>query len=668
MDLEDNLYYSPTLAMVRRAPIGFWKTCFTVFGASVTCQPAMATSYVISSPAADATTTGTFFSSVCTIGKVHHFPLYHYVNEQRTVPSFCSYRSIIGTNSNILSFWGSKKKIENESQENVLPKPKKCPRIAIIGGGIAGVTAAKAIANRANEIPSKIVVFEGDSEGGHRDVNFDAREQPVWVAATARNANSMVPGAAMHVMSQRSTLLKIMKDTTREWYSERVEQLRHWLDKELVQFRLMNVENFDVVPPYFTLHLFRCLGPSATWDERATFVTFLKNFLRISLLSGKKEADDRGSYILQLAQSNRHSFLEALHSKTGEKELASAMGLGRGFISLHRTHEGALHAAKEGEIFGERSQILPIEEAIKLEPRIANLPMKSLFAVHRLDDYTANSAIYVQDLVNKIVSMGVDYRCNHSGTIKDIKAIKHSLETKDRDYKTTVSKPLATSASFEGNKFLVTTKDGTTEEYDYVVLAAGVNSPLIARKLSAGDFCPTYPLRGYSLTLYTNHTHERDGNDRMDKGFSSNLLNRPISVDDMYCSSVGPNMARLAGFGELVGYRDKAVDVPSLAPQVMGRYARTIFPESDATDTSALQCFRPMSPDDIPIVGEVSTVPGLFLHTGHGTLGWTVGLATAECVAQALCDKITGVEDRKTFELPGGIVVDRARLSPDRFV
>lgn len=142
----------------------------------------MATSSVMSSPGADATTPGTLFSSVCTVGKVHHFPFYHYVNEQRTIPSFCNYRSIIGSNSNVLSFLGSKKNIEHESQENVLPKPKKCPRIAVIGGGIAGVTAAKAIANRATEIPAKIVVFEGDSEGGHRDVNFDAREQPVWVA------------------------------------------------------------------------------------------------------------------------------------------------------------------------------------------------------------------------------------------------------------------------------------------------------------------------------------------------------------------------------------------------------------------------------------------------------------------------------------------------------
>ncbi len=67
-------------------------------------------------------------------------------------------------------------------QDIELIAQKKSPRIAIIGGGIAGVTAAQAIANRSNEIQAKIVVFEGDSEGGHRDVNFGAQEQPAWVA------------------------------------------------------------------------------------------------------------------------------------------------------------------------------------------------------------------------------------------------------------------------------------------------------------------------------------------------------------------------------------------------------------------------------------------------------------------------------------------------------
>ena len=45
----------------------------------------------------------------------------------------------------------------------------------------SGITAAQAIAKRS-EFTTQIVVFEGDTEGGHRKVNFDAQEQPVWTA------------------------------------------------------------------------------------------------------------------------------------------------------------------------------------------------------------------------------------------------------------------------------------------------------------------------------------------------------------------------------------------------------------------------------------------------------------------------------------------------------
>ena len=58
------------------------------------------------------------------------------------------------------------------------------PRIAIIGGGIAGVTAANALGKKFgnDDLHAKIVVFEGDVEGGHKCANFEGREQPTWIA------------------------------------------------------------------------------------------------------------------------------------------------------------------------------------------------------------------------------------------------------------------------------------------------------------------------------------------------------------------------------------------------------------------------------------------------------------------------------------------------------
>eukprot|EP01083_Nonionella_stella_P163071 535869_1 len=100
----------------------------------------------------------------------------------------------------------------------------------------------------------------------------------------------------------------------------------------------------------------------------------------------------------------------------------------------------------------------------------------------------------------------------------------------------------------------------------------------------------------------------------------------------------------------------------------MSRYGRAIFPESNVAEDNALQCFRPVSPDDIPIVGQVRSIPGLYMHTGHGTLGWTLCLATSECLAQALYDDINGKGKETAYHLPGNITIDHAILSPDRFL
>ena len=73
----------------------------------------------------------------------------------------------------------SNKKIKGETQQ------QQHPRIAIIGGGIAGVTAANALSKKFasdNIIDASIVIFEGDVEGGDRCVDFGKGEQPTWTA------------------------------------------------------------------------------------------------------------------------------------------------------------------------------------------------------------------------------------------------------------------------------------------------------------------------------------------------------------------------------------------------------------------------------------------------------------------------------------------------------
>jgi hypothetical protein len=73
-------------------------------------------------------------------------------------------------------------------------------KIAIIGGGICGVTAAHAIESRLKSMSPKqnveIIIFEADSnsfqEGAiSSQADFKNKQQPEWRAATSRNANSL---------------------------------------------------------------------------------------------------------------------------------------------------------------------------------------------------------------------------------------------------------------------------------------------------------------------------------------------------------------------------------------------------------------------------------------------------------------------------------------------
>lgn len=515
-------------------------------------------------------------------------------------------------------------------------------RIGIVGGGIAGVTAAHALAKK---LPSdrqyEIVVLEGDPKGGPNQ--HDASITPQWTAATARNANSLVPAASMHIFSRSSVVWNVMQDTVKEWYYLQKGRLQNLttpqgkLHKSLVPAR---TDDFDIVPPYFALHLINCLGPSASSDERWSFVRFLSHFLYSALWQGHAAAHERASKLVQLAKANRAAYL-AEASEMGD-DFKTDAGHSQGFISLHRTLESAQTAVNEAREFGEEAEIIDGDEAIKLEPHFKNFPMKPLYAVRRPNDFTSSCETFVRQWIKASLDLGVVYK---TGNVKRLEAVSVSKEKKDKKRK----------------RFRVATEDGSVHEYDLLVLAAGTQCPLLAAQLGVGQYCPTYPLRGYSMTLFA---WQQDP--RQKKG---NLLHQPFSVDSMYCSSVTPFMARWAGFGEFVGYRDKCEGVPSIAPVVMTRYAKAVFPDAvNANMDTPQPCFRSISPDDLPIVGEVPALPGLFLHTGHGTLGWTTGIATGDCLAQAIVDKLEGRDSQEgAFALPGDIEINRNDLSPKRF-
>lgn len=479
---------------------------------------------------------------------------------------------------------------------------KKAPiRIGIVGGGIAGVSVAHALATRHPQENIHISIIEGDQPNpGQR-----------WVAATARNANSLVPGVSMHVFSSPSVIFQVLNDTMQDWFDQ-------MFNKPAKEF------DFAKPPPYFALHMLECLRIP---EQRWTFLNFGFQFLYSCIKGG---AAERGRLMHQLAAANRAMYLEM--------NPESSFGHSKGFLSLFRSQNAAEASARDTELCGEQAALVPNEQdLVELEPSLKRFPIP-VHGVHRQDDYTASCEQFVASLIETTVATGtLDYTF---GKVKRVESIPK--------YPTR-----------ENHRFLVTSDDGTVREYDILVLAAGAATPLFATQLGASNYCPTFPLRGFSLTISLDEKDKR-----------SNALKQPFTVDSMYFTSVSSESARIAGFGEFVGYRENGESVPSRGPAVLSKYAKQFFPNArNAEPENVLACYRPMSPDDLPIAGEVPLYPGLFLHTGHGTLGWTCGLATGHCVAQAIVDRIHGHNTQEgTFALANETHIKRYDLSPRRFV
>lgn len=153
---------------------------------------------------------------------------------------------------------------------------------------------------------------------------------------------------------------------------------------------------------------------------------------------------------------------------------------------------------------------------------------------------------------------------------------------------------------------------------DSVVVCLGSSSARLLRPLGLAP--PIYPVRGYSITL------------------PAAARSPQVSLTDLKHKIVFSRLngkVRIAGFTDMVGHRANPVD-QRIADLL--RTARALAPEAadyDASDTRPWSGLRPTTPDGLPRVG-ATRIPGLFLNTGHGSLGWTLACATGHDVAQAI--------------------------------
>ena len=165
----------------------------------------------------------------------------------------------------------------------------------------------------------------------------------------------------------------------------------------------------------------------------------------------------------------------------------------------------------------------------------------------------------------------------------------------------------------------VRTANGMVEA-DAVVVALGSYSPKLLRPL--GIRIPVYPIKGYSLTLPIVDADAAPVSTVMDETYK-------IAI-----TRLGDRI-RVGGTAVIAGYD---LTLRPSRRHALVHSVTDLFGAGGDVDRATFWCgLRPMTPDGPPIVG-ATRLGGLYLNTGHGTLGWTMACGSG----RALADIVSG--------------------------
>ena len=290
------------------------------------------------------------------------------------------------------------------------------------------------------------------------------------------------------------------------------------------------------------------------------------------------------SRMLRLADYSRIS-LAALRAETGisyDERMQGTLQLFRTEAQLDASAKDVKALAADGIPY----EVLDPDGCIRVEPALKHVREKIVGGLLTPKDETGDCFKFSNALAKKAADLGV--RFNYGSIIRglDVEA---------------------------GRVRGVITAHGRLEA-DAVVVALGSFSPLIVRP--HGIRLPVYPVKGYSLTIPITDASRAPESTVMDETYK-------IAI-----TRLGDRI-RVGGMAEISGYTNDLGEPRRLTLQ---HSVMDLFPGGDISKASFWSGLRPMTPDGTPVIGPTK-IAGLFLNTGHGTLGWTMSSGSARVVA-----------------------------------
>lgn len=288
---------------------------------------------------------------------------------------------------------------------------------------------------------------------------------------------------------------------------------------------------------------------------------------------------------LQLHDIVEHTGIAFNHRKQGILHI----------FSTEKKLQGALKQMEFQNTIGGNEVVLTAKECLEKEPSLAHAAQHVAGGIFAADDESGDVHAFTVALAHYCADkLGVKFHYNTR-----IAWINHQGDT-------------------------VTGVETSTGHLsaDAYVMSLGAYTPPYLHKL--GIALPIYPMKGYSITVPAWE--------------GAPELSITDSCRKIVYSRLGDKV-RAAGTAELAGYNER-IRQTRVVP-LLKAFAE-LFPKANISQAGKWACLRPQTPDGPPVVGK-TPYKNLYLHCGHGTLGWTQSPGTSALLADVIDGKPTGI-------------------------
>lgn len=323
------------------------------------------------------------------------------------------------------------------------------------------------------------------------------------------------------------------------------------------------------------------VNPTPEWAKLTWFARFIAN-------------------IPQYEANTTRTVRMAMAGRTRMNEIAYIEGieydrLDRGILHVYRDQDQYKNGQRVTHLLGQGGlarREVTVDEIAHIEPTLN--PTGICGGSFTSSDSTGDIFKFTTSLAQALAAKGVEFWYNER--------IDRIVSYDEGDFELGMTH-LGGGMSPEGHSF------------DGVVICAGVSSQHLARTL--GDNPHIYPVKGYSITI----PNVKDGPE-------VSILDEGAKI---VTSRLGDRL-RVAGTAEFNGY-GLALNPERIKPLV--DWVGVNFPQIDTSQYTPWAGLRPMTPSMLPMVGR-SRTRGVYYNTGHGHLGWTLGVATAGMITEII--------------------------------